>query len=233
MNIKQTIKDYKPLFHACILIFIMSIIFYLISLKYTHLKDILGASSTTPWGIITSLFIHTGFEHLKNNMIGLFLIMLIFIITNISLTDEERKRRTRLMLFVIFSAAILSNLLWIIIFQNQNSIGESGINYAALGSILGFTLINSLILIISLIKSQTNITITSLTIGIYNVLTFFSLLLNYVFYPESLIGIPSNVNTFIHIVAFFLGYLLTTIGYLFCHHFRKNSNTSNFYNFKQ
>ena len=106
----------------------------------------LCTTHTTPWGIITSIFVHRDLNHFMSNMISLLLYTALFIFTNMNLSEHEKKRRSVFFLRVVFLSATLANVGWIIVAPNIFSAGSSGAVYASLGIMFGFSLINSICL---------------------------------------------------------------------------------------
>jgi len=117
------LRNFRAVFWVYLLVLIISMIAYASTARSSSLNDILLASSQTPWGVITSIFIHLESQHLIANMVALLVFLILFAIINIFLPKEERIRRERFLLLNIFMSAILSNLLWIILLPNVNATG--------------------------------------------------------------------------------------------------------------
>ncbi len=107
----------------------------------SELVNLLAASRATPWGVVTSIFVHIELGHLILNLVGLASFLLIFAFTNLHLPYAAKVQRTNFFLFAIVCATILANLLWILV-TNLRSIGASGLIYASEGGVAGFCLLN-------------------------------------------------------------------------------------------
>ena len=81
-------------FMIFLVILLMSVMLFVANMfSYPKLDETIAASPKTPWGIVTSLFVHTDEAHLFNNMIALFLFLLFLVVSNVFLPIEEIKTR--------------------------------------------------------------------------------------------------------------------------------------------
>ena len=99
---------------------------------------------TTPWGIITSIFVHKDLKHFISNMGSLLFTTILFICINLNLNEHDKKRRSSFYFKVVFLSAILANLGWLLLQPNNVLNGSSGAAYSSFGIMFGFTLINSI-----------------------------------------------------------------------------------------
>jgi membrane associated rhomboid family serine protease len=83
--------EYKKIFIIYSLVLLISLIFFAISQVYPFTNNILSASRTTPWGIITSIFAHVSFSHITLNMGSLFLFMFFFLF--VILLNQSKLRK--------------------------------------------------------------------------------------------------------------------------------------------
>ena len=97
-----------------------------------------------PWGIITALFTHEDLTHLLGNVIGLFGIFILFIISNMHVSEDEIKMRIMNFNINIFFTSILVNFMWVLSHPNISVTGSSNIGYTALGVIYVYSIINCL-----------------------------------------------------------------------------------------
>ena len=201
-------------FHTLLLTFlfvsISSAITYIASLMFPWLNDILVASPRTPWGIVTSLFIHLEVQHLAVNMVGLLAFLLLFVTSNISLLKEEIRRRIFFLLIVVFLAATISNLFWIILIPHVNTTGSSGLVFASEGVTMGFALLNSLKLR-DIAKCNLEKKKSLLAICAYNATVFIVFFLQIILAPELFLGVAPRVNVFVHGIAFYISFSLTVL----------------------
>jgi len=122
-----------------------SIMIYVASLyEISGLQEVLAASRETPWGIVTSLFVHSDAPHLLNNMTALFLFLMLLLASNIFLSKNELKTRIRNSFLTIFAFPIMLNLFWIFFFPDIKIIGSSGIVYTLEGVCFGFSFLNAM-----------------------------------------------------------------------------------------
>ncbi|MEM2173269.1 MAG: rhomboid family intramembrane serine protease [Thermoproteota archaeon] len=180
--------------------------------------DYLAASLDTPWGILTSLFVHKDWLHFSQNMVSLIILTFIFAITNMHLAKQEKRRRSSLFLWNIFFSAILVNILWVIILPHVKSIGSSGIVYASTGIVMAFSLNNTCSNVKmlkenwkkseslkDLLKKDPQI--------VCNLLVFSSLLICIIIDPKGFLSTGPSVNTFVHFIAFLISFLIVVILY--------------------
>jgi len=198
-------------FMAFVSVLVSSIMIHVAEIyRSSGLKELLAASRKTPWGIITSLFVHDNEAHLLNNMIALFTFLMLLVTSNAFLPKEEMKRRIVSSLSVIFLLPVLLNLSFIFFFRDVRMIGSSGMVYALEGRCLGLSLLNALELrrIRNHIKNERKVLLAS---SLSNLTVFVGFLLNLALFPEVFLGSgPQTVATF-HSLAFFGGFLTVLV----------------------
>jgi membrane associated rhomboid family serine protease len=209
------VLNFEPIFLTFLTVLAVSTVTYIASSLDSDFNYFLVASHRTPWGIVTSLFGHVGVEHLVSNMICLFSFYILFAITNFKLSEKEKSTRIRFVLLVIFSVAVLSNLLWIVLVPNGSGLGSSGIVYAFEGVTFGFALLSSLefFKLMYTSKCQLKSDDTLVKHYLYNLTVFLALFFLIVFKPDMFLSVSPGVNVFVHGIAFCICLLLTVFIY--------------------
>jgi membrane associated rhomboid family serine protease len=203
----RIVYDFRRVFSACALILAFSIALNIIFLVYPQINSILAVSRATPWGIVTSIFVHSSLIHLASNMVGLFVYTLLFAVCNSSLTPDDKRRIQSFFLVCVFGSAIASNIVWVYL-TSQVSLGASGVVYAVLGVSLGFSLINGLsILNWRRFKTQK---ITKFMVE-FNLLVLILLLSEIVLSPEIFLSVAVGANVFAHGISFYLSLVITFV----------------------
>jgi membrane associated rhomboid family serine protease len=136
LEFKRTFLVYFAVLLTCVIVFGISQV-------YPNIENTLSASRATPWGIITSIFVHTNFWHLALNMGSLFAFMFLFAFCNSTFALKTKRRIEDFFLVSVFVFAVISNILWIA-FTSNGSIGASGLVYAVEGVLIGFSLVSGL-----------------------------------------------------------------------------------------
>jgi membrane associated rhomboid family serine protease len=193
---------FKKILLVYLLVLLLSGSVYIASTVYPDVNMILAASRNTPWGIVTSIFAHSSLPHFGLNMGGLFIFVLLFVFSNSTYSVQNKKRVERLALFSVFVFAIISNVLWVILTPNP-SVGASGLLYAVIGIVTGFSLFNGL-QIVNFSKFKTQ---EAATVGVILMNMLLSILLiAQVFQdPQLFLNIGAGVNVIAHGVSYLLG----------------------------
>jgi len=184
------------------------------------LNEILAVSPRTPWGIITSLFVHADEKHLLNNMIALFVFFLLLLGSNVFHSRMELKHRILTTLPLIICIPIVLNLFFIVYFPELKLIGSSNIVYTLEGRCIGYSLINSL----ELSKARKSVQKERrmlLASSLLNVIVFVSFFLNVLLYPLLSVSTGLPLIVWIHRLAF-IGGFLTIVYYAFGRQFRQS-----------
>ena len=212
------IKCFKPCFLLLLVVLSLSIIFHFLSEFLPDVKQFLAASLSSPWGVITSIFIHENISHLISNMRVMVMFTLFFVFSNMHIDEENIKRRVPFFVAVAVFAAIFSNVLWITIRPDILTIGASGVVYSTIGITFGFSMINFTQYSINLPtikrtwkllpKKDRAVFFISYVVNalIFLCTLFFALL----FTPEFLSKGP-KVNVFVHGISFYTSLLLCVI----------------------
>jgi membrane associated rhomboid family serine protease len=193
---------FKRVFLGYILVLLISGSVYFVSSVYPSTNTILAASRSTPWGIVTSIFAHSSLSHFGLNMANLLIFVLMFTFSNSIFSIQNKRKLEMFFLFSIFAFAIMSNILWVIFIPNP-SVGASGLVYAVMGVVTGFSLFNGLqILNFSKLKTQEVVTVGVILMNLF--LSFF--LVAQVFQDTQLfLNVGEGVNVIAHGVSYLLG----------------------------
>lgn len=103
----------------------------------------LSAARSTPWGIVTSLFLHRTLGHFINDFATLCIYSALLVPMIFDLDREERRSQTTLLIAMAYGSAVLANAVWVIL-TPASSMGSSGLDYGLIGVILGLSLHNVL-----------------------------------------------------------------------------------------
>ncbi len=209
-TITKSIMEFERIFAAFVLILLTSLIFLVTSLVYPNSALLLTASKATPWGIFTSIFIHTDLMQLAYNMGGLFLFILLFAICNSEFQLNEKRRIEKYFLSAMFIFPMISNVLWIV-FKTKPSGGASGLLYVVEGMLLGFALANGRQLLnFSSAKSQK---FSTVIIVLMNVFVAALVLVQILFNPEIFLNAGVGLNVISHGYSFLFGFLASVPWY--------------------
>ncbi|MCW4019947.1 MAG: rhomboid family intramembrane serine protease [Candidatus Bathyarchaeota archaeon] len=181
------------------------------------LKEILAVSPRTPWGIVTSLFVHADEAHLLNNMIALFLFLMLLVASNMLFSKEEIKRRIRSSLLAIFPIPVALNLSLIFLAPEITMIGSSGIVYTLEGTCLGFCLLNALELR-KIRKYDKDERKTLLASALSNLMIFAGFVINLLLSPEAFLGSQHETIMGFHGISFAGGFV-AALFYMVGHQF--------------
>jgi membrane associated rhomboid family serine protease len=167
-----------------------------------------AASTKTPWGIVTSFFVHDDEAHLLNNMVSLFLFLMLFFVSNSFLTEREIKARFKTVFLAIFSIPAILNLLIIIFYPELKIIGSSGIVYALEGMCLGYSFLNTLELrtIQNSLKNQKRLLLVS---SLSNLIIIIGFLLGLIFYPQWILAGGGGIIFWFHCMTLSCSFLFS------------------------
>ena len=201
-TVVKGVLAFKRVFLSYILVLLISGSVYVVSTVCAGVNDILAASRSTPWGIVSSIFAHSSLAHFGLNMAGLFIFVLMFTFSNSTYSSQNKKKVERFTLFSIFLFAILSNVLWVIL-TPRPSVGASGLIYAVMGIVTGFSLFNGLqILNFSKLKTQEGATLVVMLMSLFLSI----LIVAQVFQDTQLfLNVGEGVNVIAHGVSYLLG----------------------------
>jgi len=209
-SLKRSLRAFRVIFSVIGAVMAMSTLVYINSFIFPTLYNASVASGQTPWGVFTSLFVHSGIDHLTLNMVGLLTFSTLFVATNFFFDEQEKRTRSVFLVVIVFLTAILSNLLWVSLIPRIATAGASGIVFALQGSVVGFALLNSLSLK-NVRKEQDRKRRIQLA-GFYsfNLIVFVVFFCQIILAPNVFLNVATAVNVVVHGVAF-LGAFLVTI----------------------
>lgn len=168
----------------------------------------LGLTKATPWGIVTSIFMHLSLWHLANNMGALAIFSGIFILL-LHFNDYANPKQVSLFFcWGPFLLAIVANMIYLTLSPEPRSAGASGVAYAIEGIVLTVSL-SSITSRMSSDGIRTYLTSKkSLMHFVLNAGIFLYLFIFAMFYPYIYLGAEPGVNAAAHGFAFILGVLL-------------------------
>ncbi len=198
------LSDFRALFSFYLVILGLCVVVFALGQTQPWIDGLFVASRSTPWGIVTSLFIHSDIGHLAMNLLGLLCFLLVFSFTNYYFPSDEVASRVRFFIATILVTTILSNVLWIII-ANIGSIGASGLVYASEGAVTGFCLLNFWDLYNEARDSGAK---WKKGVMLVNLLVFLAICVWMLFYTNSFLSYGRDVNVLIHGSSFVLAFIL-------------------------
>jgi membrane associated rhomboid family serine protease len=202
VEMRKGILGFKRVYLFLIAAIAVSGMVYAFSLLYPSLNASLSASANTPWGIVTSIFTHSSFDHYSSNMFGLTILIAIFVFANCSLLGQKKVKVENFFIATALIAAVSANVLWISV-KNIPSVGASGLLYAVNGIVLGFALFNGLqFLDFKKFKSQRLLVMTMVFV---NTILAVALLAQVLLNPELFLNVGAGVNVIAHGVSFLIG----------------------------
>lgn len=177
------------------------------------------ASASTPWGVVTAIFVHAGVDHYADNMEGLLLLFPLFAVLNVFPDDAEQRRRACLFVWTVVVAAVTANVAWVWYFPTASpadgALGASGVLYAAIGMVLMAGLANAFDYIVSWSRDHTSLKDLrrkDVIVFLANLLISLGLVLLVVLSRGGFIGVGEPVNFLSHGVAL-MAALPVFIGY--------------------
>lgn len=210
-TLEKPFRSYRVLFGAMGLVMAVSVLIYINQFLFPTLKGISVASGQTPWGVVTSLFVHLSIDHLALNMLGLLVFSALFSATNLFLDDHEKRTRSIFIVIVVFWMAIFSNALWIFLIPSRGTAGASGIIFALQGGVLGFALLNGIDLKDVRKEQDRKRRAKLVAFHMFNITVFVGFFVQIVFAPGIFLNVATTVNLFVHSVAFFGAFLLAVM----------------------
>jgi membrane associated rhomboid family serine protease len=192
------------LFSFYLVILGLCVVVFALGQAHAWIDGLLVASRSMPWGVVTSLFVHSDINHLVMNMVGLLSFLLVFSFTNYYFPTGEVASRVRFFIAAILATTILSNVLWIII-ANIGTIGASGLVYASEGSVTGFCLLNVWELYNEPRDSKAK---GKRSVMLVNLFVFAVVCAWMLLYTNSFLSYGSDVNVLIHGSSFILAFIL-------------------------
>lgn len=211
----EWLKINRPVLAVAIFTSILSSLVFLAVLYEPDLTHALYLSTDTPWGIVTSIFLHGDLAHLSGNILFLWLWTGYVIFQDGLLSMEEIRRRLKSFIPIVFGAAIVANVIWLIASRpGSNSQGASGLVFAVLGTAVGFLLMN-IRNVTSRLKDPQITKRRRVGALISNLTPLAFLLVLIVFYTDLFLVIAQGVNVFVHGTAFLIGLFAVWLRELF------------------
>jgi membrane associated rhomboid family serine protease len=201
----EILRDNKIVLLVAALASIISWLVFAVGPAFPHLDDLLKSSASTPWGIMTSIFLHANLSHLSANMIGLWLWTGYVILPDGLLNREQIKQRLKWFLPIVLGSAIAANLLWLLFVPDGNSRGSSGLVFAISGVALGYSLMNLLKIVQGFkVLNQQFPRRRLISALISNLSTVGMFLVLIIFFTGYFLAVGPGVNSFAHGVAFLI-----------------------------
>ncbi len=208
-TIKKSIMDFERIFTTYVLVLLVCLILLVASLVYPGSAVFLSAAKATPWGIFTSIFVHTDLVQLAFNMGGLFLFLLLFAVCNSEFQLSSKKRIEKYFIAAMFIFPMISNVLWIV-FKTKPSGGASGLLYVVEGILLGFALANGRQLLNFSGKSHK---FSKAIVVLMNVFVAALVLVQILLNPEIFLNAGVGLNVISHGYSFLFGFLVSVPWY--------------------
>jgi membrane associated rhomboid family serine protease len=199
------IYNFRVLFSFYLVILSLCVVVFVLGQTHPWIDSLLVASRSTPWGVVTSLFIHSDISHLAMNLVGLLSFLLVFTFTNYYFPADEIASRVLFFIAAILITTVLSNILWIII-ANIGTIGASGLVYASEGAVTGFCLLNFWDLYNEARDSGAK---GKRSVMLVNLFVFAVVCAWMLFYTNSFLSYGSDVNVLIHGSSFVLAFIIS------------------------
>jgi membrane associated rhomboid family serine protease len=177
----------------------------------------LCASSRTPWGAVTSIFMFD-----TSNNIGLFAdLAVVFLFSNFVYSPQETRRRCSFVVASMYVSGIIPNLLSLVLRPNVQFYGPSGVVYGFLGVVLGLSIFNlfpSKLEGLNFPKLRTYyLNLRNSTLAVLSAVVFVYVFGLFVTNPAAFLSVGPNVNVFAHSLGFILGFASTYIYWYLTH----------------
>jgi len=180
---------------------------------------ITGSSSRsgTPWGIITAAFLHREAAHLLQNLHGFLAAVVLFALSNLLQSRENKERYSRIFLLLVFPSGFLANAVELLARLASNSVagwsgyGASGVVYSAIGICTASAVINSCALLIRYVRSfrdpdSKDITIPELLVMAFNLALMIFAVYLVVFARDLFLNASPGIDVFAHTAGFLIGF---------------------------
>lgn len=172
----------------------------------------LCASSRTPWGVVTSIFMFDGWDN-----VGVFVeLAAVFMVSNFVFSPQETRRRCSFAVASMYVSGIVPNALFLALRPGVQFFGPSGVIYGFLGVTLALSIFN---IFPPGLRRGGGITLTAyyqnmrnFGLAVLNLFVFVSLFGFLVVNTSLFLGAGPNVDVFAHGLGFLLG---LASGYLY------------------
>jgi len=207
-SITDLLRINRPVLAVAVFVSTLSSLVFLATLYKPDLTHTLYLSVDTPWGIVTSIFLHKDLAHLSVNLLFLWFWTIYVIFPDSLLSREERRGRLRIFVPTVFGAAIVANIIWVIISSpGYNTQGSSGLVFAVLGTAVGFLLVN-MMNVVSRFKALQITKRRKVNALMSNIIPLAFFLMLIVFYTDLFLVVAPGVNVFVHGTAFLIGFFV-------------------------
>lgn len=179
---------------------------YVAQLAFPALTSLGELSRGSPWGIVTSIFIHGSVPHVEGNAIALFWMMVSLVVLSEVNADIFRRARRSFLFWGPFVSAAAAGLLFYLVAPNATSFGASGVVYASLGVAVALALAGLVPELTSLVKHQ-GVDKTGVTKLEINIVFSFPYIALVYLSPSGFLGVGTGANVFIHGAGFMIGLL--------------------------
>ncbi|MEM4139597.1 MAG: rhomboid family intramembrane serine protease [Nitrososphaeria archaeon] len=170
---------------------------------FPFIKEIMSLSWRTPWGVITSIFIHRDIEHFLLNFQAIVTFLLFYILLNI--LNKGIKIEYLPFYFCPLLSAILANLCSLLMFPEYTSLGASGVSSA----MESYDFALALTYLIANFKGKEDSAYINKYANLFNAFIIFYIFLDILFSPSY--SRNPNYNAFVHWVSFFVNFIIVTI----------------------
>jgi len=210
-------KPFGPALYAFLTILIPSGVLLVLTSLEPSLYDILSASRNTPWGIFTSIFVHSGVAHFGGNIVVLLAFLFLFVKLEETLPQEHQYRDSRFLGLSMFLCGMIANSLFLVV-SIGSSAGASGVVYACEGVITGFAFLIALSGRLSLDHLKRHQLDTQERQTIRGIVVFIGLFGFFLLFRGAFLSSGQGVNTFVHLLGYILGFAsvgVTELYYIF------------------
>jgi len=219
-NMADALSGFRSLALAAILFTIPNIAAFFAVSARPEIIEVLWLSAGTPWGIITAAFVHREAGHLLQNLLGFLAAVVLFALSNLLQSTENKEYYSRILLFLVFPSGFLANAAEFLSRWVSNSLagwsgyGASGVVYSATGICTASAVISSCALLIRYVRSfrdpgMIETTAEILIMALNLALIIFALYL-VVFARELFLNASPGIDVFAHTAGFLIGFVLSS-----------------------
>jgi membrane associated rhomboid family serine protease len=198
-------RSFRPAFTAFLVVLIPSAMLLVLTSLAPPLYDALPASRNTPWGVFTSIFVHSGFVHFAGNMVVLFAFLFVFLKLEEDMPQDHQYKDSRFLGRSIFLCGVIANSLFLVA-SSGSAAGASGVVYACEGVIMGLAFLmifsgkfNFAHLNQRQLDPQERQTLRGLAV-------FVVLFVFFLFFRADFLSSGPGVDVFVHFWGFLLGF---------------------------
>ena len=214
------LMDFKSLLYLFICVTYPAIFIFILSC-FVPVAPFLANSISTPWGIVTCIFVHVSQAHLYSNILLLALYLATFAFINIYHSRSTRVRKSSFLIYSSVLSALLANAFCLLINPREVSVGASGMVFAVEGAVFASALSNIASAPTFVSKLPRRVFLSSFFYNAYIVV----FLAGFSFAPAVFFSIMPRVNYTVHILSFSEGIL--TMGVLEAYRMLKEPRKAN------